>query len=99
MKAQRFPPSLTKNYDNFRGTPCFRLNVCLLCCMMNDDYWEIEPRFMNLSVCLRVSGSLMEKQELVRMNEEILQEIRTEVEKSKLEIIQLIRDEIQKIRT
>ena len=41
----------------------------------------------------------MEKQELVRMNEEILQEIRTEIEKSKLEIIQLIRDEIQKIRT
>jgi len=27
--------------------------------MMNDDYWKIEPRFMNLSVCLRVSGSLM----------------------------------------
>ena len=46
-------------------------------------------------------GSLspnLEKQELVQMKDEILQEIRTEIEKSKLEIIQLIRDEIQKIR-
>ena len=39
----------------------------------------------------------IEKQELVNMKEEILQEIRAEIEKSKKEIIDLIRDEIQKI--
>ena len=40
----------------------------------------------------------IEKQELVNMKEEILQEIRAEIEKSKHEIIDLIREEIQKIR-
>ena len=40
----------------------------------------------------------IEKQELVTMKEEILQEIRAEIEKSKHEIIDLIREEIQKIR-
>ena len=40
----------------------------------------------------------IEKQELITLKEEILQEIRAEIDKSKHEIIDLIREEIQKIR-
>ena len=39
----------------------------------------------------------IEKQELVKMKDEILEEIRAEIHKSKHEIIALIREEIQKI--